>query len=285
MFGGRKKGCSKGKPCGFTCIERDKICLIELPGLIKNHLKGVAHKVGFRKKTPPLPPTSSGGRKPETIDAKAMLSLATQVAERDPKPRIINGVVKEKAINWKSAIGSGVDYVGGGEFGAFVTVPPEKLSPGLSRRFPDGVGVKGGEIGPQEANAMRIAGRNGMGPQLIGGKTSSILNTDEYGFKSYTGVLAMSKVSGETFHNLTSAVNGYPPSDIYWIAAARLHRLGVAHNDMHGGNLLVDGRGKGRFVDFGLSQVSPKAALAEALGTIYGGNWQFMELNLKYGGG
>lgn len=284
MFGRGKKGCSKGKPCGFTCIERDKFCLVDLPGLLKRQLKRAAHKVGLRKQTIPAQPTPSGGRNPETIDAKAMLDLATRVAEKDPKARTVNGVVKERAINWRAAIGSGVDYVGGGEFGSFVTVPPDKLAPGLGKKFPGGVGVKGGEIGPQEAEALRIAGRNGMGPQLIGGKTASTLKTDEFGFKSYTGVLAMSKVSGETFHNLTSAVNGYPPSDIYWIAAARLHRLGIAHNDMHGGNLLVDNKGKGRFVDFGLAQVSPKAALAEALGTIYGGNWQFMDLNLKYNG-
>jgi serine/threonine protein kinase len=48
---------------------------------------------------------------------------------------------------------------------------------------------------------------------------------------------------------------------------ADLHREGIAHNDAHPGNLFVGSvTSKGRWVDFGLSQASPKAALAEALG-------------------
>jgi hypothetical protein len=42
--------------------------------------------------------------------------------------------------------------------------------------------------------------------------------------------------------------------------------MGIAHNDMHIDNVLVDKTGKGRFVDMGLAQESPKAALAEAMG-------------------
>jgi predicted unusual protein kinase regulating ubiquinone biosynthesis (AarF/ABC1/UbiB family) len=44
--------------------------------------------------------------------------------------------------------------------------------------------------------------------------------------------------------------------------------LGIAHNDSHGGNIIVDERGFPRFVDFGLSQDNPKAALSEAFGGI-----------------
>jgi serine/threonine protein kinase len=47
---------------------------------------------------------------------------------------------------------------------------------------------------------------------------------------------------------------------------ADLHRLGIAHNDAHTDNILVDKQGKGRWVDMGLAQASPKAALAEILG-------------------
>jgi hypothetical protein len=42
--------------------------------------------------------------------------------------------------------------------------------------------------------------------------------------------------------------------------------MGIAHNDMHIDNVLVDKNGKGRFVDMGLAQGMPKAALSEALG-------------------
>jgi hypothetical protein len=37
---------------------------------------------------------------------------------------------------------------------------------------------------------------------------------------------------------------------------------------MHPGNLLIDKTGKGRWVDMGLAQDSPRAALAEALGVM-----------------
>jgi hypothetical protein len=42
--------------------------------------------------------------------------------------------------------------------------------------------------------------------------------------------------------------------------------MGVAHNDMHIENVFIDRKGNGRFVDMGLAQDSPKAALAEAMG-------------------
>jgi hypothetical protein len=278
-FGRGKRGCSKGKPCGFTCIERDKHCLVDFPALIKKNLKRVAGKVGLYRKKPSAPMVS-GGRDPETIDAKTRISLAIRIAQTDPKSRVINGVVKEKDVNWKAAVGSGVNFVGGGEFGAFVTVPPDKLAQGLAKKFPRGIGVKGGEIGPEEEKALETVGKHGLGPQLIAGRTSSTLVKDSYGISSYTGVLAMSKVPGTPFYDVISPVKGNSPSDIYWSAAAKLHRIGVAHNDMHAGNLLVDGKGVGRFVDLGLAQVNVKAALVEALGTIGGGNWQFMELGL-----
>jgi serine/threonine protein kinase len=47
---------------------------------------------------------------------------------------------------------------------------------------------------------------------------------------------------------------------------ADLHRQGIAHNDAHIDNIMIDKGGKGRWVDLGLAQASPKAALAEAMG-------------------
>jgi hypothetical protein len=50
---------------------------------------------------------------------------------------------------------------------------------------------------------------------------------------------------------------------------------GVAHNDMHMGNVLYDQSNKKlNVIDFGLAQLGPKAALIEALGGWYGGDWQ-----------
>ena len=62
-------------------------------------------------------------------------------------------------------------------------------------------------------------------------------------------------------------------------ARAKMHLAGVAHNDMHTGNVFYDSStGKAQVVDFGLSQVSYKAALAEALGTGRSGDFQSREI-------
>lgn len=81
----------------------------------------------------------------------------------------------------------------------------------------------------------------------------------------------MTRVLGQVLDDLASGpeekIVGIPAADVYWRAMADLHRLGIAHGDPHPGNLMVgDKTGKGRWVDFGLSQESSKAALAEALG-------------------
>ena len=78
----------------------------------------------------------------------------------------------------------------------------------------------------------------------------------------------MTKVEGKPvgYRKPDDEVNGVKVADAYWTARAQLHRAGVAHNDMHIDNVLIDDKGKGRFVDMGLAQDNPKAALAEAMG-------------------
>ena len=66
--------------------------------------------------------------------------------------------------------------------------------------------------------------------------------------------------------NPDDRIGGQRVADSYWRARADLHRAGIAHNDMHMSNVIVDGQGKSRFIDFGMSQNNIKAALSEALG-------------------
>jgi predicted unusual protein kinase regulating ubiquinone biosynthesis (AarF/ABC1/UbiB family) len=92
----------------------------------------------------------------------------------------------------------------------------------------------------------------------------------------------MSIVPGKEMGDVSpnKKINGKNAADVYWKAMADLHRLGIAHNDAHPHNLMVDNKGKGRWVDMGYAQQNPKAALAEALGAFTrsskerGGNWQ-----------
>ena len=51
-------------------------------------------------------------------------------------------------------------------------------------------------------------------------------------------------------------------------ARAKIHRLGIAHNDMHSGNVMWDvKRRQMSVIDLGLARVDERAALIEALGT------------------
>jgi serine/threonine protein kinase len=84
------------------------------------------------------------------------------------------------------------------------------------------------------------------------------------------GRIAMSVVPGKELMGMKSdtKIGNTTAGDAYWKARADLHRLGIAHNDSHPGNLLIDKDGKGRWVDMGLAHDHPGAALAEALGVL-----------------
>lgn len=130
--------------------------------------------------------------------------------------------------------------------------------------------IKRGEVGKNEADILGKVGKLGLGPSLIYGEVGSKKSTFG-GSDTHLGRIVMTRVEGTGLSKFPSAgekVSGTSVSDLYWIARASLHRAGIAHNDSHGGNFLIDGKGVGRFVDFGLSQDSAKAALSEALGGI-----------------
>lgn len=128
---------------------------------------------------------------------------------------------------------------------------------------------KRGEIGENEPEIIKRVGKAGIGPKLLVAELATPKG-EEYGIKIHDGRIAMTKVDGKPMGNAKAddKINGKNVADIYWKAMADLHRLGIAHNDAHIDNILIDKSGKGRWVDMGLSQLSPKAALAEALGAL-----------------
>jgi tRNA A-37 threonylcarbamoyl transferase component Bud32 len=141
--------------------------------------------------------------------------------------------------------------------------------------------IKRGEVGAEEANIIKRVGQAGIGPKLHGAEISTKIR-DGYGVDLHNGRIAMSVVPGKEMGDVGANTKfaGKNAADVYWKAMAELHRLGIAHNDAHPHNIMVDNTGKGRWVDMGLAQQSPKAALAEALGAFSrrskgeGGNWQ-----------
>lgn len=158
---------------------------------------------------------------------------------------------------WEDSHGSGARKIGEGAYGTVM-------------RNPDGTFVKRGAISDTEAALIRRLGDADLGPKL---KAADINGPHEYNKERFVdirnGRIAMSEVAGKP---ITAAANadtkfgGKNAADAYWKALADLHRMGIAHNDAHIDNILVDNKGKGRWVDLGLAQASPKAALAEAMG-------------------
>jgi len=169
--------------------------------------------------------------------------------------------------DWSDKKGSVAQVAGRGAYG-FVTVNEK------------GQYIKRGILGENEASILKKVGAKDLGPDLIAADLNGRLKTqgtDEMGMEHLGlrhGRIAMTKVPGRDIESLATnpeqKVSGTPAADIYWKALADLHRLGVAHNDAHPGNLFVEEKtGKGRWVDFGLSQQSFKASLAESLGAFY----------------
>jgi hypothetical protein len=181
---------------------------------------------------------------------------------------------------WEDSYRSGARKIGEGSYGTVI-------------RNPDGTFVKRGSVSDTEAALIKRIGEADLGPKL---KAADINGPATYHKENFVDVrngrIAMSEVAGNPIGGNAKAdtkFGGSNAADIYWKAMADLHRMGIAHNDAHIDNILVDNKGKGRWVDLGLSQANPKAALAEAMGIFetlrnapatrvegaYGqGNWQ-----------
>ena len=156
-------------------------------------------------------------------------------------------------IDWDETVRNG-RQIGEGSFGTVMKI--------------GNVAHKRGEVSANEANIIKKAGELGIGPRLLGAEIST-KRREGYGVDLHDGRIAMSVVPGKQMGDVKadSKVAGKNVSDIYWKAMADLHRAGIAHNDAHVENILIDNKGKGRWVDFGLAQDNPRAALAEALGS------------------
>lgn len=264
--------CGKGKPCGLTCIEREKHCLKGLRDSVSKSLRHVSK--GLKDRSPVYKLARSADLASRVTQRKASRILNTL---REGGNSIkTNGSVKERYVKWRAFLGSDVKVIGGGDFGSFAILPTNKLLPNVRKKgsLPD-------EIGVSEAQAIKLAGEKDLGPKLIASRVSpDVKQTKLYGVGTSKGAIAMTIVPGTPYSNTPDKKpNGsyIPKSELYWEAMASLHRSGIAHNDMHGRNVLIDTNGifRARFVDFGLAQISAKAAMAEALGAISGKNTKF----------
>ena len=156
---------------------------------------------------------------------------------------------------WGGSYGNTTKKVGQGSFGTVVLNP-------------DGTVIKRGIVSDTEAAILKKAGEAGVSPKLIAAEIGPRNNTPTSApVQLHDGRIAMSKASGRKTEDVAGQTfNGTTTADAFWRARGDLHKIGIAHNDMHTENILVNLRGKGTVIDLGFAQDSRKAALSEALG-------------------
>jgi len=212
------------------------------------------------------PLTASGGTRYARGDA--------QDFDQDLSSGKLQRVGDKSYFGWTESYGSGAKAVGEGSYGTVI-------------KNKDGTYVKRGAISDTEADLIKELGKKDLGPNLVAADINgkhSWHNEDFVDIRN--GRIAMTQVAGTPMGEQTGPSDnfgGKKAADVYWKALGDLHRLGIAHNDAHIENIMVDDKGKGRWVDLGLAQKNPKAALAEAYGAFSRGarqdsskvgNWQ-----------
>ena len=143
---------------------------------------------------------------------------------------------------------------------------------GAVKETAEGTVIKKGMIGKDEiAVQQKLADVDGV-PRLIDHAYTSKPFADRNGDRK--GIVEMEKARGDELmkqqfkldNPATTGKNATKIQDEYIRLRKDMHTRGVAHGDMHEGNVTWDGQKMG-VLDFGLSKPTYKAALDEALGT------------------
>lgn len=242
-----KDRCSVGKSCGATCIQRVKQCVIETVEKISSSLGKLRNFLSEKVKgvVNPKPPSHEDKIRKESKRFDKDL-------ESDKRKGKV-GQWGDRGFDWSSHLGKS-RFVGRGAYGVvFIS---------------DNTIVKRGKIGRAEASIQNILSKKGLAPKVISYEfdnkpTISVL-------KPVKGRIAMERAKGKSMDDFDSPnqrVGNKTVADSYWALRAKMHRSGIAHNDLHSGNVFIDpDTGKATALDLGMSQRLPKAALSEALG-------------------
>lgn len=263
--GGKRKRCTKGKNCSAACIAANMVCLVDLPWAGPSLTK-VSQTIQ-QKKTGGM--ASALPSQPKVLSTQATTPAAPQPPPINALPHISKAYGFDKNFDSSSARKEGdASFKGWGDSYDPATKKLGQGTFGTVVLNPDGTVVKRGIISDTEAAIIKKAGDAGVSAKLIaaeigpknGIKTSAPV-------QMHDGRIAMTKVEGKPAEQVAGQTfNGVTAADSFWKARAALHKTGIAHNDMHADNVLVDNKGKGTVIDLGFAQDSPKAALSEALG-------------------
>ena len=166
--------------------------------------------------------------------------------------------------------------------------------------------IKKGQIGPAELMALHKMRDNPAFPNLINAQFNTPFRDQSYAaamadgrsfdpdrsrqydpadvsdwdqqYPTAEGTFAMSKASGiplfDAMYEWSPEQKQEALADI-WRTRAQMHMAGLAHNDMHGGNMFWDPEtGKVNMLDMGMAQDNPMAALLEAFGGVTDEDYQ-----------
>ena len=146
---------------------------------------------------------------------------------------------------------------------------------GEARLTPKGV-VKKGWLNRAEISAMEKLGDTGVTPKLLGYTFEGEWKPKLFpGMNVRRGYMLMEQAPGESLQKLIQFGGGLTEKqgasafESLMKARKKIHLGGVAHQDMHPGNILLDLKSKKlTVIDMGLSRVDSRAALVEALGVM-----------------
>lgn len=268
-----KKKCTIGKSCGYSCISKSKVCVIDLSTSGLSKVQKLVNKKDSQSFAPPKELNPSA---PFDKEVSKVYSSLNSLKNKDVN--LYNGTSNANDVNWHAGMETKAKKTGSGSFASFMEVPPDRLIHGGSKKFPEGVGIKYGKILEGEVEMLKLLGDNNLGPKLISAKISRQRELEMSGFPpkpSYIGMVAMSKIPGKTIsrileEDLPSSREKNDLRDSALRAFSKLHNLGVAHGDAASRNLVVTPKGEVKFIDLGNARRNWTHALAEAVGLLSG---------------
>jgi len=210
----------------------------------------------------------------QKAEEKALAKLSTQMgsAELDEILRATNRKVVSKTklpdvadvrgINPVRLFHDSKDSLGRGAFG--------------EARLTDRGVVKRGWLSKSEISITETLNDTGVTPRLLGSAYEGDWKPKLFpGMNVRRGYMLLEKAPGDSMQKLISYGGGLTDKqansafESLMQARKKIHLKGVAHQDMHPGNLLFDTKSdKLTVIDFGLARKDSRAALVEALGVM-----------------
>ena len=164
--------------------------------------------------------------------------------------------------------------------------------------------IKDGQIGRNEMQALDLLKDFEGFPKLINAEFTSLFKSVEtweaQGSASQTPEMTSGDEMGSFWQQTEAAQGRYamsrafglPVSDVsydwdesshetatenFWQLLATMHKQGISHNDLHGGNVFFDSMLTPTILDLGLAKVDKLTALMEALGSQSDENYQLSD--------